>query len=216
MRTEAPPDHALLDAWREQGADRVDPFAYHYMAALRRRVAEQDEGTRQRLEQHLSERILAYAARLERDPPAAAASPAAANATRGALGELAERLAQRSALAHGAATHADAPAAAATELNVLDEFRKIWSDVRSDSQLRRSLQPSSQDAGPLNSSRLVHRALSLMREVSPGYLQQLLAYVDALSWLEQMQAGGILETGDTPTREVGKPRTRAKPRKRRE
>lgn len=213
MRSKAPPDYALLDAWREQGADRVDPFAYHYMAALRRRAAEQDGDARRRLEQRLSERILAYAARLERAPPATAPT----NAARGALRELAEQLTQRAAPARrDAATQAEASAAAPMELGALDEFRQIWSAVRSDSQLRRSLQPSSEYTGPLNSSRLVHRALSLMRELSPGYLQQLLAYVDALSWLEQMQTGGILERGDAPARETGKPRARAKPRKRRE
>lgn len=213
MRSKAPPDHALLDAWREQGADRVDPFAYHYMAALRRRATEQHGDTRRRLEQRLSERILAYAARLERAPSATAPT----STTRGALGDLAEQLTQRAMPARReAATHAEASVAAPMELGALDEFRQIWSDVRSDSQLRRSLQPSSEDTGPLNSSRLVHRALSLMRELSPGYLQQLLAYVDALSWLEQMQTGGILESGDAPARETGKPRTRAKPRKRRE
>lgn len=215
MRPEATPDHALLDLWREQGADRVDPFAYHYMVALRRRATEQDEGTRQQLQQRLSERIAAYAARLEN--VALAESQEAAKTSRGALADLAEQLARRSASADlGTPRQADAPGIAATELGVLDEFRKIWSDVRSDSQLRRSLQPSSQDAGPLNSASLVHRALSLMRELSPGYLQQFLSYVDALSWLEQMQSGGILEAGDAPAREIGKPRTRAKPRKRRE
>jgi hypothetical protein len=60
--------------------------------------------------------------------------------------------------------------------------------VRSEKQLRQSLDQVPRNAGPLNSSSLVHRALSLMREVSPGYLQQFLAYADALSWLEQLNA----------------------------
>ncbi|MNR65590.1 hypothetical protein D3C85_1886980 [compost metagenome] len=34
----------------------------------------------------------------------------------------------------------------------------------------------------------MHRALSLMRELSPGYLQQFLSYTDALMWMEQVHA----------------------------
>jgi hypothetical protein len=42
------------------------------------------------------------------------------------------------------------------------------------------------NAGPLNSESLVYRSLSLMRELSPEYLRQFLGYVDALSWIEQL------------------------------
>jgi hypothetical protein len=34
----------------------------------------------------------------------------------------------------------------------------------------------------------VHRALTLMRDTSPEYLQHFMAQVDALMWLEQAQA----------------------------
>ncbi len=37
-----------------------------------------------------------------------------------------------------------------------------------------------------------------MRELSPGYLQQFLSYVDALSWMEQMNGGGALTDKDAP------------------
>jgi hypothetical protein len=43
------------------------------------------------------------------------------------------------------------------------------------------------NAGPLNSQQLVHRALTLMQGAAPGYLHQLMAYVDALSMLEPFQ-----------------------------
>ena len=75
------------------------------------------------------------------------------------------------------------------ELPALDYFREVWSKVRTEKQMRQSLEQVPGNAGPLNSSSLVHRALSLMREVSPGYLKQFLSYVDALSWMEQMNGG---------------------------
>ncbi|MGA7814139.1 DUF2894 domain-containing protein, partial [Caballeronia sp.] len=84
------------------------------------------------------------------------------------------------------------------ELEVLDYFRETWSRVSTERQLRHSLAHVPGNAGPLNSSSLVHRSLSLMRELSPGYLQQFLSYVDALSWLEQMNGGGALADKDAP------------------
>ena len=40
-------------------------------------------------------------------------------------------------------------------------------------------------AGPLNSQLLLHRALALMRETAPGYLRHFMAQAEALMWLEQ-------------------------------
>ena len=81
--------------------------------------------------------------------------------------------------------------------------------------MRRSLAPPTEDAGPLNSSRLVHRSLTLMRGLSPEYLQQFLAYADTLSWLETLQDAGVL-TGKETAQPVGaKPRAKPRARKRR-
>ena len=74
------------------------------------------------------------------------------------------------------------------ELESLEYFRSVWSRVSADRQVRQSQEQVHKNAGPLNSNQLVHRALSLMREVSPGYLQQFLSYTDALMWLEQVHA----------------------------
>ncbi|RDZ29650.1 DUF2894 domain-containing protein [Lysobacter silvisoli] len=205
-----PPTHdpAILDTWGKQGADCLDPLAFHYLQALHRRAQAQGGTLRSALQDRLADGIGAYAAALARaGQPAANAEPA-----RSALGELTDELAARAAARNGGKTAATTPL---PELPVLEDFRKLWSQVRSDSQVRRSLEPLSNDAGPLNSGRLVHRSLQLMQELSPGYLQHFLDYVDALSWLEHMSAGQVLAVADAPARDSGKPRTR-KPRKRRE
>jgi len=51
-----------------------------------------------------------------------------------------------------------------------------------------------------------------MRELSPGYLQQFLSYVDTLSWMEQMSDGGALAAKDGPRAVSTRKRTRGKPR----
>ncbi|WP_420007662.1 DUF2894 domain-containing protein [Xanthomonas sacchari] len=104
---------------------------------------------------------------------------------------------------------------AAPQLPAVEDARRLWTELRSRSQLRQSLQPAPADAGPLNSGVLVHRALALMRTLSPGYLQHFLSYVDALSWLQQLQETGALATPQKSGSAAGKPSTpRSKPRKR--
>ena len=65
--------------------------------------------------------------------------------------------------------------------------------IRIDGLLRHCLDGLPEDAGPLHSSVLTYRAMALMREVCPDYLQHFVAYTDALSWLEQL--GGSAATG---------------------
>jgi len=137
------------------------------------------------------------------DAAAAAAAPAKRGARKGAkrksrasaqaaapaptLVELTQRL--QATAATREAGDGDAPRAAFPQLAALDEFRMRFSRLRMDRQLRESLEPSSADAGPLNSGRLVHRALSAMQALAPEYLQQFMAYVDALAWMERLGAG---------------------------
>jgi len=104
---------------------------------------------------------------------------------------------------------------AAPQLPAVEEARRLWTELRSRSQLRQSLQQAPADAGPLNSGVLVHRSLALMRTLSPGYLQHFLSYVDALSWLQQLHDGGALAKQQQSGSAVGKATTpRSKPRKR--
>lgn len=81
------------------------------------------------------------------------------------------------------------------QLPALEEFRTLHARLRARQQLQAALQPPPANAGPLNSASLAHRALALMRETSPGYLHHLMAYLDTLSWLEQMQAGDAAPAG---------------------
>ena len=81
---------------------------------------------------------------------------------------------------------------------MIEFFRETWSKVRTEKQYRQALDQVPRNAGPLNSSSLVHRSLSLMRDLSPGYLQQFLSYVDALSWLEDLMGGGAQAEKEAP------------------
>ncbi len=102
------------------------------------------------------------------------------------LGQLLDHIASKTSKPDGVVP---APSSVFPELAALEDFRKTWSAVRSRSQLRQSLAFMPANAGPLNSAALVHRAMALMRELSPEYLRHFLSYVDDLSWLEQIGVG---------------------------
>ncbi|MGB3289729.1 MAG: DUF2894 domain-containing protein [Burkholderiaceae bacterium] len=74
----------------------------------------------------------------------------------------------------------------------IDYFRNVWSRVGTKRMLRQSKARVPDNAGPLNSTNLVHRSLALMGERSPEYLHRFLSYLDALSWLEQLSEGGLI------------------------
>lgn len=189
---------ATLDAWRERGADRLDPVRFHFIDALERRAAGHSGEARRILDERLSGLLDAYAGHIERAaalPADDAAAHAANEPARAALKSLVDYIASQD---HVAAASGLPRAASYPEMPALDYFRDVWSKVRTEKQLRQSLEKVPGNAGPLNSSSLVHRALSLMSEVSPGYLKQFLSYVDALSWMEQINGGAAPAGKDAP------------------
>ncbi|MBF3940774.1 DUF2894 domain-containing protein [Burkholderia pseudomallei] len=235
-----------LDAWRERGADRLDPVRFRFIDALRRRAAAHGGDARRLLDTRLAALIDAYAADLRRaesngdacecaGAPAPAPAPASSSSSstspaptptapsttttspaasspaepaRGPLAALLDYIGSRERPTASAPDETRAAPASSTasgrvalraEPELLDYFRETWSKLSADSQLRASLEQVPKNAGPLNSSSLVHRSLSLMRELSPEYLRQFLSYVDALSWLQQMN-GDEAATGDEAAR----------------
>ncbi|MFY0479464.1 DUF2894 domain-containing protein [Achromobacter marplatensis] len=194
---------ATLNAWRESGADRVDPVRFRFLDAMARRAAARDGAARQLLDDRLAALLQAYEHELDTafanpaetggaclvdadDTPAAgAAEPGVAPS---ALADLIAYLASPDAPEGDAAWTRDALGLrdAYPDVQMLEYFRSVWSRVSADRQVRQSQEQVHKNAGPLNSNQLVHRALSLMRELSPGYLQQFLSYTDALMWMEQL------------------------------
>jgi Protein of unknown function (DUF2894) len=200
-----------LDAWRERGADRLDPVRFRFIEALDRHAAEHGGEARRVLDDRLSGLLAAYAGDLESALSGDGESgnlDAQQAPARGALAGLNDYIAGHEArtfvsASAGGKDRAEGDAgprpSSYPELEALEYFREVWSRFRTGRQLQQSLEQVPGNAGPLNSSSLVHRSLSLMRELSPGYLRQFLSYVDALSWMEQMNSGD-LPTGKDASR----------------
>ncbi|ELW9451595.1 DUF2894 domain-containing protein [Burkholderia cenocepacia] len=209
MTGDATQVRAMLDAWREQGADRLDPVGFHRIDALERRAAVLDGAARVLLDARLATLIDGFAKRVARDDGDAEAPRETVQAAAGARarGVLA-------ALVEGFARDAQADRRG-LDPELVDYFRTMWSKVRTEQQYRQSLDQVPRNAGPLNSNSLVHRSLATMRELSPEYLQQFLSYVDALAWLEDLAGGGAQPEKEAPRAKAAKPArktTRAKAR----
>ena len=198
MTDDATHVRATLDAWREQGADRLDPVRFHRLDALEKRAAAFDGDARALLDARLAPLLEGFAQIVARAGEAAAASETAQASAqapaRGALGGLVEQLARDAqADRHG------------VDPELIDYFRTMWSKVRTEQQYRQSLDQVPRNAGPLNSNSLVHRSLATMRELSPEYLQQFLSYIDALAWLEDLAGGGAQPDKEAPRAKAAKP-----------
>ena len=170
-------------------------------AALEKRAAGQGGEVRRLLDDRL--------ALLAREPVV----DCAGNASREAHSEAdkSSLLPSLSALAVLLAEAAAARSHAVPAVDAVDQFRRIWSTVRTESQLRQSMQQAPDNAGPLNSAALVHRAIALMRGISPGYLQHFLSYVDDLSSIEAL-FGSASAAKETPRVASAKKRAKTRPR----
>lgn len=225
---------AQLDAWRDSDAAGVDPVRFRLIEALARRAAGHGGTARQMLDARLAALVDSYreavaqdnarreaAAATVEDAAAKATAPATAPAT-GTLAGLvnyikAHTRAAGIACAPGApAPRTDAPVRALRaepEPELVDYFRDTWSRVSVTRQLRQSQAQLPGNAGPLNSDHLVHRALTLMHELSPGYLEQFFSYVEAMGWLEQLPRGGAPAENEAARATGARKSTRGKPRK---
>ncbi|KVA40722.1 DUF2894 domain-containing protein [Burkholderia cepacia] len=207
MTDDATHVRATLDAWREQGADRLDPVRFLRIDALERRAAALEGNARGLLDARLAALIEGFAAVVARADEAKAAASGIAQADDGAAGRgpslaaLVERL--------GRDAQADRRG---LDPELVDYFRTMWSKVRTEQQYRQSLDQVPRNAGPLNSNSLVHRSLATMRELSPEYLQQFLSYVDALAWLEDLAGGGVQPEKEAPRAKTVKKGARGKSR----
>ena len=170
-----------IDAWRQRGADRLDPVRLRFLEAMARRAVAHEGEARRLLDERLTHLLAVYEADLAKTAEAKKKTPPATPAASG-LAELLAHVAERTGIAEGSAT------AGTSDLKSLRYFRSTWSRLSADRRLNQSQAKVPENAGPLNSQHLVHRAITLMRDTSPDYLNRLMSYIDTLSWIDQANA----------------------------
>lgn len=190
--------HAWLATLQAAGADRVDPVRWAYLQALARRLATRSGRARQLLEQRLQQGVQALQATTVAPAPPVA-PPEATRPLQALLARLADSAGAPSVAAtpraDAGATAARPPDAAGTvpppgELKSVRHFRHAWKRLNAEQRLAQSRAALPQNAGPLNSQHLVHKALQQMRQLSPAYFERFVAQVDGLLWLERMLGEG--------------------------
>lgn len=163
-----------------------------FAQALARRADAHAGAARKRLDERLAALGAAPAHAPEQAP-----SQLATRSSRGTLADLVAHAARQKTaplLGTSARPRDAAPdKPAAPEARTLQFFKRTWSRLSADQRLAQSRATLPENAGPLNSHHLVHRSLTLMRELSPEYLERFVGYVDALQWLEQANEAAALE-----------------------
>lgn len=202
---------ALLASARARGLPAADPMRWRRIEALAQRLAGHQGATRRLLEARLQTLLTELAAVAEHPGPAPATPPAETSPLRALLAQL--QAAAPEAQRQDAAPEAAAP----RDLKVVQQHRAAWTRLRAEQRVAQAQTALPDQAGPLNSQLLLHRALTLMRETAPGYLQHFMAQAEALMWLEQAQAApaaaaprGKATKVPTRTRPAAKPSGRAR------
>lgn len=175
---------SLLETLRAEGLHRHDPARFHYLEVLARRLPLQPSPVQEVLQQRWHTAVADYA---ERARSASSLPPTTVAITTDApLAQLNRDLQARTegdaapGLAGGGARMPD--------MKSVRRFSEVWAKISAEQQVAQALVRGPENAGPLNSHRLMLRALRLMRGLSPDYTQRFMAQMDALLWLEQAHA----------------------------
>lgn len=183
------PSEPTLDSLRAEGAHRHDPVRFHYLEVLARRLPGQPVAVQQVLAARLHAAVAAYAERARlaagvaghSQAPAAPAAPVASSALAQLNRDLSAQAQAQADVDMARAGHG----ASLPEMKSVRQFSAVWSQISAERQLAQALRRGPENAGPLNSHRLMLRSLSLMQSLSPDYLRRFLSQVDSLLWLEQ-------------------------------
>ena len=203
------PGEAMLETLRAEGLQRHNPARFHYLEVLAQRLPGQPAAVQQVLAQRLEQAVATYA-REARSATAAAAPGTGVPPATAATSPLArlnrELRARTSAEPHAATTdplHASA-GAHLPDMKSVRQFSEVWSKISAEQQVVQALHRGPENAGPLNSHKLVLRSLSLMRALSPDYLRRFMSQMDALLWLDQAGTRAPAQAARTPRKGRGK------------
>ncbi len=177
----------LLDALRSAGALRLDPVQWHYLQTLAQRWEQAHGAVRDALELKLRVALADYDAKFQQSqiqsalPASITPSPSAALAAFIELNRYIRNKTQATT-----AEDASGEGRSASEMKSVHQFKQAWSKISTEEKVTQALTQGPENAGPLNSHRLVLRSLALMRDLSPNYLQRFMSHMDTLLWLDRV------------------------------
>lgn len=178
-----------LESLRAEGAQHHDPVRFRYLEVLAARLPAQPPAVQQLLSDRLQAAVVDYAGRARTAVPRPTASAERLAAAAGAPSPLAQLNRDLSARAQADADSVlVAGGASVSDMKSVRRFSEVWSKISAEQQVAQAFTRGPENAGPLNSHRLVLRSLALMRSLSPDYLRHFLSQMETLLWLEQAAA----------------------------
>ena len=202
--TETPHTPAPLLALREAGAARVDPVGWHYIEVLAERTRQQHGLAQTLLQARLDQALQDFSARMtatSENTPANAAPPSPSP-----LAQLLQDMKPAGAATLAGQAHPDQGWAAASPR--VQQFRRQLRRISVQKQVSQAIAQAPQNAGPINSHMLVLRALGLMRDISPDYLNRFMNYVDTLLCLDESERQPLVSRKASPPARASKNKRR--------
>jgi hypothetical protein len=176
--------HELIAALRREHAHLSDPVGFHHLENLAQRTSAQSGTVQRILNAKLVELVHQYRGRIASVGGNATGKVAAqCTAQKDTLRSLVQLLAAHEP--HRSDVRTSAPGAGPSELKSVKYFRNTWSKLSVDQQVKNAMLQAPQNAGPINSHMVSLRSLTLMRDISPDYLNRFMTYMDSLSCLDQ-------------------------------
>lgn len=172
-----------LRALRQAGAPALDAVAWHYIEALAQRTRTHTGKARDLLQNRLRSTLDEFEARLAAQPDSHPAGPMPAPGVSPLALLLQEMTSKTSAPAGAGPGAPDWRAENPRVRQLRTQLRKISLQK----QVSQAIAQAPKNAGPINSQMLVLRALSLMREISPEYLNRFMTYADTLLSLHEAE-----------------------------
>ena len=175
----------LLSTLRQAGAARVDAVGWHYIEVLAKR-SQSLSGSAQALLNHKLQKMLGdFNARMNAEPACSEDGERESDVSPSPLALLLQEMSpQASTLAQDSVGNSKPWRG---ESPRVQQFRKQLRKISVQKQVSRAIAQAPQNAGPINSHMLVLRALGLMRDIAPDYLNRFMTHLDTLLNLEEAE-----------------------------
>lgn len=171
---------ALLHTLRDAGAARLDAVGWHYIEVLAERTRTQTGPAQVLLSQKLHRALTDVQTRMANAPAAPVLAPGASPSPLALLlQEMTPPVNRPSATAAVPQWSGESPR--------VRQFRKQLRRISVQKQVSQAIAQAPVNAGPINSHMLVLRALGVMRDISPDYLNRFMSHVDTLLCLDEAE-----------------------------
>lgn len=175
----------LLSTLRQAGAARVDAVGWHYIEVLAER-SRSVSGPAQALLSHKLHRMLSeFDARMNAEPARSSDGARGSNVSPSPLALLLQEMSPQATTQPEGSIGNIKPWRG--ESPRVQQFRKQLRKISVQKQVSRAIAQAPQNAGPINSHMLVLRALGLMRDIAPDYLNRFMTHLDTLLCLEEAE-----------------------------